>query len=224
MKAWSKHIFLFASIVLIGLAAILWPLRHEVFAIFQNIQSHAEELGKLNPVFLIAAIAILPAIGIPVSPFYMLGGIVYGIGWGLTYSGIGVAINISLCYWITNSYLRNWIFDFIKRRGHEPLEIPPSERSAIIVAIRLMPGLPFSAQNYILGLAGIPFMHYFLLSWPTQMVWGVIFVLIGAAIIEGSTASLVMIVCGIIVLFLLIKILRNMTAKTKMKGSNADDK
>lgn len=215
MKSLYKYVGLLAVLILVIVLPLAWLFRIELLALLDMARQQAEILGKINPVFLIAAIGILPAIGFPAALFYIVGSVAYGVVWGLVFSGIGVAINISLCYWISNSFLRKWILLFLHKRGHKLLAIPPSEARATIIAVRLMPGIPLSAQNYILGIAGVNFKQYFIYSWPTQMFWAVFFVLAANTVIHRTTESIILVVIGLISLALFIKIFRGMAGNKK---------
>lgn len=215
MKIWYKFIIALAILIIAVVAPFLWIFRYEVLGLLQEAREQAQNLGKINPVYLVAAIAILPTVGVPAAIFYIAGSIAYGVVWGLVYSGIGVAINISLTYWLCNSFLRKWICAFLTKRGHKLLTIPHSEVRAAIIAIRLMPGLPLSAQNYILGVSGVPFKPYFLLSWPSQMFWAIFFIFTANTVIHQTLESIILVFLGFLVMFLLVKVLRGIAANEK---------
>lgn len=215
MKSLFKYAILIAIIILVILAPLVWVFRVELLALLQTLRIKTEVLSKINPTFLVLSLAILPAVGVPASIFYIIGSIAYGVTWGLIYSGIGVAINISLCYWIANSFLRKWIMLFLHKKGHKLITIPPKEARATIIAIRLMPGLPLSAQNYILGLAGLNFKPYFIYSWPTQMFWAIFFSLAANSVIQQTAESVILVIVGLIALGFLIKVFRGMANEKK---------
>lgn len=217
MKSFYKYILVFAVLILLFVVPLIWIFRVELLALLNTLRQKAEVLGKINPVFLIAALGILPAVGVPASIFYIVGSIAYGVVLGLVFSGIGVAINISLCYWIANSFLRKWILLFLHKRGHKLLTIAPSEARATIIAVRLMPGVPLSAQNYVLGVAGINFKQYFIYSWPSQMVWAVFFVLVANSAIHQTAESIILVAFGLLAIGLFIKVFRSISGKKKSK-------
>lgn len=210
-----KYVIALAVLILAFVVPLIWIFRVELYEVLRLARLEAEELGKINPIALIAAIGILPALGVPASLFYIIGSIAYGVVWGLVFSGIGVAINISLCYWIANSFLRKWILVFLHKRGHKLINIPQSEARTTIIAIRLMPGIPLSAQNYILGVAGISFKQYFIYSWPTQMFWAVFFILAANTVIHQTTESVILIILGLLTVGLLIKVFRGLADDKK---------
>lgn len=215
MKFLYKFIILLAILVLVVVIPLLWVFRSELLHLLHTLRLQAEALGKIHPIFLIGALAILPALGFPAAIFFVIGSIAYGIVWGLVFSAIGVAINISLCYWIANSFLRKWILHILHRRGHKLITIPPSEARATIIAVRLMPGVPLFAQNYILGVAGVNFIQYFVFSLLIEILWAVFYILAANTAVHHSTKSLILAILGLLSLALFFKVFRHMAAKKK---------
>lgn len=214
MKIFYKYVIVLAVLLLMIGAPLVWLFRVELTELLQLARHQAEELGKINPIVLIAAIAILPAVGFPVSIFYIIGSIAYGVVWGLVYSGIGVALNISLCYWIANSFFRKWIVSYIGKRGHKAFGVPKAQQRSTVIAVRLMPGIPLSVHNYILGVAAIPFKKYLIYSWPIEMFWAVFFILAANTAIKQTTESVILVLLGVLAVGLLIRVFRSI-AKEK---------
>lgn len=216
MKAWYKYFIALIILILLILAPIMWVYRIEIFEVLQQARMKAEELGRLNPLFLITAIAILPTVGIPVSFLYILGGIAYGFFWGVVYALIGVTINTSLCYWLANSFMKEWIIKMLHKRGHKLIQIPPKDYTMTIFAVRFMPGIPLAAQSYVLGLAGVPFIRYALVTFLAEIFWAIFFILPTKTLVGSTTQSLILVGIGILVLVLLIKIFRDIIKKNKI--------
>jgi uncharacterized membrane protein YdjX (TVP38/TMEM64 family) len=55
----------------------------------------------------------------------------------------------------------------------------------LIVLLRVTPGVPFPVQNYLLGLAGVPFGKYLLVSSLIQCPINAAFILFGDALLQG---------------------------------------
>lgn len=209
MKNWYKLFIALFLVVIIILAPLIWVFRKEIFEILIYFRTKAEELGRINPIFLILAIAILPTFGIPVSFLYIVGGFAYGLTLGVIYSVIGVMINISLCYWLANSFMKEWIIKLLHKRGHKLIKIPPKDYNIMTLAIRLMPALPLAGQSYVLGLAGVPFIRYALITFPVEIFWATFFILPTQTFVGESTQSIILICIGVVVLVLLIKVIRH---------------
>ncbi|WP_303854324.1 hypothetical protein, partial [Salinicola salarius] len=75
-----------------------------------------EALETLHPLALLIAMAGLPALGIPMTPFYILAGLRFGVPGGLLFSAVATLLNLLLCYAIARGQLRPVLRASIERR------------------------------------------------------------------------------------------------------------
>src|SRR5690606_7883903 len=106
-----------ALAAIVGVCAWVWlAWDHESFARWQ------EEAGPL-PFF--GALAVLPAFGLPTTPFYLLAGATFGTGLALAGSAVSLAANLALCHWIARSGVRPRLERWLDRRGHRLPAVKP---------------------------------------------------------------------------------------------------
>ena len=67
--------------------------------------------------------------------------------------------------------------------------------------LRLTPGIPYVLQNILLGILGMRFRDYLLVSIPTTSLWTACFVITGGAIFKGQ---LWWAITGIVILIVVI--------------------
>ena len=67
--------------------------------------------------------------------------------------------------------------------------------------LRLTPGIPYALQNMILGIMGMRFRDYLLVSIPTTSLWTACFVITGGAIFKGQLGWAI---TGIVILIVVI--------------------
>jgi len=76
------------------------------------------------------------------------------------------------------------------------MEIPePSGRSdelLLILLVRITPGIPFFAQNLLLGLADVDLLLALLVSLPIQMIFATGFVVLGQSAFDGNLGMAVL--------------------------------
>ncbi len=148
------------------------------------------------------ALAILPAFGVPTTPFYILAGATYGVAVGLLGSAISLVVNLLLCYWITHSGLRPFLLRLLERRN---IRIPTFERGRawrFALLVKLAPGAPTFAKTYLIALAGVSFPIYFALSFVTTMAWGAGFIVLGESMLERKFGPAVWVLGALAVLAL----------------------
>ncbi|OIO60766.1 MAG: hypothetical protein COZ46_01970 [Verrucomicrobia bacterium CG_4_10_14_3_um_filter_43_23] len=188
----------------------------------EQFSRHLSALAKLHPAYLILAITIAPAVGIPVSPLYILSGIAYGTQAGIIYSTIGVALNIALTYWVARRFLNKFIQRLLTRFNYKVPEVPKKHHWKMVVAVRIMPGVPLPVQNYILGLTAIPFWTYFTFSWIIQFLWVIGYVVTAGSIFKGHMKLALFGIAFMIGVAVILQLVRKRYVKLK-KAQIEDD-
>lgn len=116
--------------------------------------------GPLAPVVFIFLNTIRPFTFLPVTPFTLAGGFIFGHFYGLLLSLIGTMLSAVLTFSLSRYLFR----DQIKRwlRGRYDGVDKGFEGSGIfmIAAARVIPILPFDAVGYIAGISNIAFADY----------------------------------------------------------------
>ena len=153
------------------------------------IMAWKEEAGAL-PFF--GAMAVLPAVGMPITPFFVLAGATFGVGPGLLGSGVALGLNLTLCYAIARSGLRPKLGSLLRRFEYELPDFKETEKSALrfTLLVKLTPGAPAVAKNYLLGLTGVPFPLYFAASMLITGAYAVLFVVVGVSLFDHATHRL----------------------------------
>lgn len=137
---------------------------------------------------LLAAVAILPALGCPVSPLYLLVG-TRGPWVAVPGLALAVAVNLSLSWILARTILRPLLTALVARRGLRIPELRPHNRLRVTAMVRLTPGLPLFLQSTLLALAGVPYIPYFLLSFALQYPIALAMALLGDAFAHGGYAT-----------------------------------
>lgn len=149
-------------------------------------QMIAEWKSESGPVPFFIALALLPAIGFPTTPFFVLAGALYGVWTALIGCALAIAANQALCYWISHSALRPWIERAMARTRYRIPDFAgaPAGAMRFTILLRIAPGLPTFLKNYVLGLAGVPFWIYFWVSFLFTGLYAVSFVVLGESIFD----------------------------------------
>jgi len=144
-------------------------------------------LEAAPPWIFFSVMALACLLPIPISAFYMAAGPVYGVGASLAWISVALAINIWLAHLATSGLLRPFVVGVLERRGYAlPVTSNPS---SLIVMVRLTPGLPWFAQNLMLGLARVDRVPHLVISLPIQMAFATGFVLLGESAFEGRLGA-----------------------------------
>jgi uncharacterized membrane protein YdjX (TVP38/TMEM64 family) len=168
------------------------------------------DLCQAHPVLLFFAIAILPGLGFPASPLLIAAGIAWGGGTRACCLAISaIAINMSWTYFLATGIGKPLLLRLFGKRLQK-WEAPQGKNLYLITAaLRLTPGIPFFLQNYALGIMGIPFRPYILISLPLNAIYVIGFVVSGGAILSGSIAHALAGLGLILLVTLLLRYLRS---------------
>ena len=147
-------------------------------------------LRDAGPWVFFSALAVLPAVGFPVSFFYLAAGSAFaermGMGWVLVAAGLALMVNISLTYWLSRYILRPWLEQMISHTKYKIPVVASAEHAEITLLVRITPGPPFFIQGCLLGMAEIRFRTYLWISWVIAMAYASGFIVFGDAILHGK--------------------------------------
>lgn len=155
-----------------------------------------------GPLAFFTAMALLPAAGVPTLAFSLTAGPVFGerLGMGMVVllATIAVTINLVVAYTLARVGLRPLLEKLISRLGYKLPQAEAADATDLIVILRVTPGIPFCVQNYLLGLAEIPFGKYFIVSAILALPQNAGFVLFGDALLHGK-GKMVLVTGGLLV-------------------------
>ncbi len=182
------------AVALAALAGVAWLLdgRPNVAEIVVQVKTLAGAVKNIvvwcaggNPARYVAALAVLPYLGVPVTFIYPVAGITYGPVMGLVWTAVGLALNLPLGY-VIGHWLRGPITRRLERHQWKLPEVPPGEFGALIVFTRVIPGPPLIVQNFLLAIAGAPFWKYYLYSLPLTLIFAAGWLMASGALLNGN--------------------------------------
>ena len=147
-------------------------------------------IRNVGPVVFFLAMAVLPTLSVPISLFTITAGEAFapqmGLGGVIAVALAVLAINLALTYWVARYALRPVLTRLLNRYGYKVPRVTKDNALAVTIVTRLAPGLPYSVQAYILGIAEVPFVTYMIVSWLAQSLWAVGFIVLGQGLLKGN--------------------------------------
>jgi len=177
-------------------------------AISQAWHTTMTAMGDAHPALLFLALALLPLVGVPASPLIIAAGVRLGTGAGFALVVAALLCDFSLGYWLARRWMRTPLTRWLVGRGHVVPVLAPADEAQFILLFRITPGIPLSVQNYVLGLAGVDFTRYLLISLPVQAVYALTFVWFGNSLTQTGTWRWVVAMATILALGIAIKLVR----------------
>ena len=190
-KALSPWKMIAMIVVLIAMiAGSFWWLKIHDFNVRLSIDDAIAVLRSAGPLPFFGAMAILPAVGFPISLFYLAAASAFsaqmGVGGVIAASGAALVSDLTISYWLARYGLRPWLEQIIGRTKYKIPVVAATDQFQITLLVRITPGPPFVVQNVLLGLAEIRFFTYLSISWVVNMLYACGFIIFGDAIIHGK--------------------------------------
>jgi uncharacterized membrane protein YdjX (TVP38/TMEM64 family) len=193
-RAWTfwRLVRALASALALGaLVSLLWTAwNHELVTAWMR---------EAGPIPFFTAMAILPVIGVPITPLFLLAGAIFGTFKGLVGSLLALAVNLWLSHWIATSGLRPRLERLLRRFDYQLPDFRGAQQNALrfSLLVKLAPGLPAFAKNYLLGLSGVPMPVYFAVGMVVTGVYGALIVVLGESLLahdlrQGALAALIL--------------------------------
>lgn len=158
--------------------------------------------------WLVCALIICPLAGLPISPFYVLAGMKFGVLGGVLIASACLFVHLLLAYILSAWVCRGMILKWMKRRNPSSSlpSVPQKDEIKWILFLRIAPGIPMVVQNYTLGLARVQLMPYMVFSMLVQVVYAAAFILFGTAVFSGVMGKAILGVAGAIALLILLNL------------------
>lgn len=206
-----------AGLAFIALCALVWVNRDAWIPGLDGWVSTIAATISGNPLVFFIAMTVLPTFAVPQSLFFITLGTVFGespwINFG--FGCIALIGNITFSYYLVAVVCRPAARRIAERFGYKIPEIGREDTVQLTLAFRITPGLPYFVQNILLGLGGVPFLPYLVVSFLTQVGWMAAFVFLGRAVVEGSAGKIVLAVMLIVALSIFMKVLRRKVGNAK---------
>ncbi|MDP3069230.1 MAG: VTT domain-containing protein [Opitutaceae bacterium] len=174
-------------------------------------------IRDLGPWVFFTGMALLPAVGAPLSAFNLVAGEAFAPQMTMTgvivTVGAAIAVNIAITYWLARYALRPLLTRLVTRYGYAVPRVNQGNALSIALVVRLTPGPPFFLQSYVLGLAEVPFRLYLIVSWLAVMPLSLAFVLLGKAAREGHFGKIGAVFGLIVVAVVVVQIVRRRVTK-----------
>lgn len=178
---WMLSLRITGALLVIGVVLMAWRSWDE--------QAMVQWTREAGPVPFFIAMTVLPALGVPTTPLYILAGATFGITAGLIGTALSVAANLLLSYWIAHGALRPWLEGLLRKTRYELPDFQDRNPWVVTGIVRLAPAVPAFIKNYLLGLANIPLNVYFLVSMAITGFYAALFVVLGESLPDRDTGQ-----------------------------------
>lgn len=218
-RLFDLKLILIALAFVVAAVAGLWWFKIHNYSVRESIDAGITVLRDAGPWVFFSALALLPAVGFPISVFYLTAGSAFAERMGMPgvimAAGLALLVNISLTYWVARYGLRPWLEQMVSRTKYKIPAVAPAEHAEITLLLRITPGPPFFVQGYLLGLAEIRFSTYLWISWVVAMSYASGFIIFGDAILHGKGRLAFIGLSALVAVSLIVHLLRRHYGKKR---------
>lgn len=205
------RLLLAALLLVLGLLAAWFAFQHRA-ELGEWAHAVTAWIRDKGPVPFFTGLALLPAVGLPVSAFYLAAGAVFPLWISLVGTAAGLAVNIAITYWMARKWFRHLIERLLRRTRYRIPAVAATDHVRLTLFLRLMPGPPFFLQSYILGMVEVPFPTYFFISWATQVLIASGFIILGSAFYSSDFGRVLIGIVLVILLTIIVQWARKLMA------------
>ena len=194
----------------------------EVQDIKDWIQYWTDEIQTWPAILFFLMLAILPLIGFPVTPLFIIAGIRFGTGWAIPFCISALAVNLSLAYWVSTKPLHAFIQRIARKWDYDLPKVSDNNATKWVLVIRLC-GAPLAVQNYILGLSRVPFWPYIWVSLVTQSPVVIGIIIFGESFLTGNVGKAFLGVAVLVIALVAVSFVRKRYAQPKTGSADTAD-
>lgn len=169
-------------------------------------------LKQTDPGLFFGCMAMLPAIGFPLSAFNIAAGPAFGSSLGLplviTLAFAAITVNVAINYVLARYALRPIALAAARWLGYSLPAIPAHRHLAAAFIVRITPGPPFFVQSYLLGLANVHFLPYMVASCLIPWLYTTLVIVGGDAAMHGRMRTVLLCAALLGVISIGLKLLR----------------
>jgi uncharacterized membrane protein YdjX (TVP38/TMEM64 family) len=202
---WILAGIVFVGIIVVSVGFFFWE---DLRALDIDLESMISTIQEKGALIFFTALALLPLVGMPVSIFYLVAGASFGMPMSLGGTALALAVNISLSYWLARGLLRKMLEMLLSRTHYRIPQVKGNDYFMLTLFVRIMPGVPFFLQNYLLGVARVPFRIYFMVSWTIAFVMSAGIIVLGNSFQSSSIGQIVFAVMLVVALLIMVRLVR----------------
>jgi uncharacterized membrane protein YdjX (TVP38/TMEM64 family) len=197
-------------VIAIGILVLtVEPLRDAVgAAVSGDTEALREDLRALGAggVAIVLALAVVHSVVFyPTEILNASAGFVYGFWWAMPLMMLAWMINGVICHQIGVYAARPLLMRLLNRERFERYERAVARGGVtLLIALRLIPIVPFSLFSYVLGSVGVPLWTFLWTSFVGYLPITIIFVLLGSRLEEISITDPVIWIGTVVVIGLLL--------------------
>jgi uncharacterized membrane protein YdjX (TVP38/TMEM64 family) len=150
----------------------------------QGIKDAIDSFGALSVVTYLIAYLVRPLLFLPISPFTIAGGFMFGMWWGLLWSMIGSTASAVLIFLLSRYMLHDFVADSLKGRYPSVDKMLEGRDWSFIFFLRMIPLMPFDLVSCFAGTSNIKFRDFLIGTTLGEIPGALVLVMLGTSLYD----------------------------------------
>lgn len=186
LKTLKKGLFI---VILFSIAAPLFTLHKFSHWELSSLQFQIEKAGFWAPLIYMMIYIIATGLVLPSTVLNLAGGALFGTFWGVIWTTLAAITSAIAVFLVTRRWAQGWVQKRLNSRLQSLDREFRAAGSSYLLAIRLLPVIPYGIVNYSAGLSSLTFRDY-LIGTCLGTVPGLLpFVMLGDSGVKAATTG-----------------------------------
>lgn len=182
---WRFGVLLVVVAAAVVVARLLGLGRYTSAAALQETVERLRDLRWIMPAF-VAAFALGASIGLPATPFYLMGGALFGPVLGALLNWGGATLGAVGSFLLARTLGHGALAHVVRRRVPDLHDLVAEHGFATVLRLRMIPVFPYNALNFGAGLAGMRLGPYAVATALGIVPAAALYTFLGHSLVEGA--------------------------------------
>lgn len=182
---WARPLALLALFATLIVLAQLTDLPERLSA--ADVRGWIGRFGLWTPVFVLAIYLLRPLVLLPITPFWIATGTVFGPLEGAVWATMGTSLGAAVGFGLARRLGREFVEQRFGRRARRWGALGERPGMRTVLALQLTPIMPHDVINNLAGLSRMPYRSFFLGSLLGTIPVILIYAYVGSAVLEVAS-------------------------------------
>jgi uncharacterized membrane protein YdjX (TVP38/TMEM64 family) len=127
-----------------------------------NLQTQIAKAGFWAPLIYMVVYVVATALVLPSTVLNLTGGALFGLLWGVIWTTLAAIVSAIVIFWVARKLLRGVVRRRLNSRWQDLDQEFRAGGPFYLLAVRLLPIIPYGVVNYSVGLSSLKFRDYFI--------------------------------------------------------------
>ena len=154
----------------------------------QGIKDTIDSFGAMSVVTYLIANLVRPLLFLPISPFTIAGGFMFGMWWGLIWAMVGSTASAVFIFFLSRYMLHGFVTKSLKGRYPSVDKMLEGRGWSFMFFLRMVPLLPFDLVSCFAGTSNLKFRDFLIGTTLGEIPGAIVLVMLGTSLDNVGSA------------------------------------